>query len=140
MSTSAWHACGAHQQPSALPRSSPRRASRLARKGRWSWRYLATTVARAPSLPSPHGVPLHLGPPLRHCLEPRRACLLPFHGRVPAVVVEDADHRIAHKLAEHGGFEGVQLPALVAELLRVLAVAGVRALGRVGRRAVLLDL
>jgi hypothetical protein len=55
--TSAWHASGARQHPSALPRSSPRRASRSARTRRWSSRHLSITVAQSPSLPITYGLP-----------------------------------------------------------------------------------
>jgi hypothetical protein len=57
MTTSAWHGSSAHQQPSALPRNSPRRASRPGLRGRWWSPYLAMTVARSPSLPSRTGCP-----------------------------------------------------------------------------------
>ena len=70
-----------------------------------------------------------------------RPLFSPVHERA-AVVIEDCIDLVADQLTEHGGFERIELPALVAVLLPVLPVpsASVGALGRVRRRAVLLDL
>ena len=68
------------------------------------------------------------------------ADLLPFQGLLPQLVIDPGLHSRADQVRRSARFQGIQFPTVVPILLLVARVPGVRRLGRVGRRIVLLDL